>query len=208
MTVPTPYKGNESYIFVSYAHKDDAAVWEIVENMQAAGFRVWFDRGIDPGTEWDEYIARKVQGCGYFIAFLSPNYLASSNCKDELNFARDLDKNRLLVYLEEVELPPGMAMRLNRLQAIFRNRYEDETQFYEKLFSAKGIGSHRTARLKEASVPRVAVVSAVPHYDGGGGQRGGRQKKRRERLYRSRGILPFRRGAEKRGRAVSSWLVL
>ncbi len=48
MTVPTPYKGNESYIFVSYAHKDAAAVWEIVKKMQASGFRVWFDRASTP----------------------------------------------------------------------------------------------------------------------------------------------------------------
>lgn len=143
---PVPYKGGESYIFVSYAHKDDAQVWEIISKMQKAGFRVWFDRGIDPGTEWDEYIARMVRGCGYFIAFLSENYLASDNCKDELNFARDLNKDRLLVYLEEVALPDGMAMRLNRLQAIFRNRYENEKEFYDTLYAAKNIGQFRSDR--------------------------------------------------------------
>ena len=32
----------------------------------------------------------------YFIAFVSSEYLASSNCMDELNFARDENKKLLL----------------------------------------------------------------------------------------------------------------
>ncbi len=143
METPTPYKGKEPYVFISYAHKDKTAVFPVISRMQAAGYRVWFDKGIDPGSEWDEMIARHVEGCGCFIAFLSKNYLASSNCKDELNYARDLEKNRLLVYLEDVTLPAGMAMRLNRLQAIFMHRYEKENEFYETLFSAQGLETCR-----------------------------------------------------------------
>ena len=82
-----PYKGNEPYIFISYAHKDGVAVRAVLERMQRDGYRVWFDEGIDPGTEWDEVIASHVETCGYFLAFVSENYLASENCKDELNYA-------------------------------------------------------------------------------------------------------------------------
>lgn len=146
MTVPIPYKGSESYIFVSYAHKDDQQVWQLIEHMQQDGFRVWFDQGIDPGTEWDEYIAQKVKDCGYLIALISENYLKSDNCKDELNYARKLNKNRLLVYLEEVTLPDGMDMRLNRLQAIYKTRFTDEHTFYQKLYSAHLIDSHRDSQ--------------------------------------------------------------
>ena len=92
MQSPVPYKGPDPYIFISYAHRDSEAVKEILLQMQQDGYRVWFDLGIDPGTEWDQFIARKVIGCDYFIAFISKNYLASSNCKDELNYARDLEK--------------------------------------------------------------------------------------------------------------------
>lgn len=45
------YKGKEKYIFVSYAHKDSAKVLPIIENMQHAGYRIWYDTGIKAGTE-------------------------------------------------------------------------------------------------------------------------------------------------------------
>ncbi len=131
-----PYKGTESYIFISYSHKDKDEVLNVLEQMVETGYRVWFDEGIDPGTEWDENIARHVEQCDAFIAFISENYIISDNCKDELNYARDLKKDRLLVYLEKTDLPSGMAMRLNRLQAIHKYTYKDKKDFFQKLFSA------------------------------------------------------------------------
>ena len=99
MSAPRPYKGSEKYIFISYAHRDGKLVHSILERLQSEGYRFWFDEGIDPGNEWDETIATYINNCDYFIAFISENYLASNNCKDELNFARDLDKKRFLIYL-------------------------------------------------------------------------------------------------------------
>ena len=115
-----PYKGTEPYIFISYSHINQLQALKIVERLQKEGYRVWYDEGIDPGTEWDDNIAEHVLACGYFVALISENYLASENCKDELNLAREENKQRLLVYLEDVTLPAGMRMRLNRLQAIHK----------------------------------------------------------------------------------------
>lgn len=146
MSKLTPYKGNQPYIFISYAHRDKDEVIDVLTKMQADGYRVWFDAGIDPGTEWDEVIASHVETCDYFIAFVSHHYLDSENCKDELNYARDLNKKRLLVYLEDVKLPGGMAMRMNRLQSIFKNRYELDEDFYEMLYAADGISAFLSAK--------------------------------------------------------------
>ena len=134
-----PYDGDEPHIFISYSHKDMQKVFEIICELQKNGFRVWYDEGIDPASEWDENIAGHINKCSYFIAFLSANYVASQNCRDEVSYARDLGKERLLVYLEDTKLPAGMAMRLMRLQAIHKYKYKTSAEFYEKLFSAKGI---------------------------------------------------------------------
>ena len=131
------------FIFISYSHKDSDKVCPIIERLKKEGFNVWYDDGIEPGSEWDENIANHISQCGYFIAFISENYLGSSNCKDELNFSRDLDKDRLLVYLEEVALSGGMAMRMNRNQAIYWDKCEDKEKAYQKLFSAVGIEKTR-----------------------------------------------------------------
>lgn len=130
---PKPYKGSDSYIFVSYAHADKERVFSILDFLASKQYRIWFDEGIDPGTEWDENIASHLQNCEGLIAFITKNYLDSDNCKDELNYARDLSKDRLLVYLEEVDLPAGMAMRLNRIQAVFEYKYSDKREFFGKL---------------------------------------------------------------------------
>ena len=136
---PVPYQGKEPYIFISYAHKDMDTVYSIISSLIEKGLRIWFDEGIDPGTEWDDNIAAHVQGCDSMIAFISANYLNSDNCRDELNYARDLKKDRLLIYLEHVDLPAGMAMRMNRIQAINRYNYDDPEDFRRKLMCCQFI---------------------------------------------------------------------
>ena len=135
-TPEKPYTGNEPYVFISYAHKDKDEVFDIISRLQQEGCRVWYDEGIDPGTEWDEYIAGHIADCGCVISFISGNYINSNNCKDEINFARDLDKPRMLVYLEKTSLPLGMSMRLGRLQAIHAYTYDDRADFFRKLNEA------------------------------------------------------------------------
>ncbi len=161
MNIPKPYQGNEKFIFISYSHKDTAKVFPIIFKLMENGYRVWYDQGIDPGSEWDENIATHIDTCGYFVAFISSNYLASSNCKDELNYARDLEKDRLVVYLEEVKLPAGMAMRVNRLQSIFKYTYPNEDSFYEKLFTASNINTCRgEGTVKTTAEPFKATENA------------------------------------------------
>ena len=143
MNMPKAYTGTDKFIFISYSHRDSARVFPIISALVSNGYHVWFDEGIDPGSEWDENIASHIQSCGYFIAFISNNYIDSNNCKDELNYARDLEKERLIVYLEDVTLPSGMAMRMNRLQSIFKYTYSTEADFYSKLFSAQNINAFR-----------------------------------------------------------------
>lgn len=140
MDKPISYKGSEPYIFVSYAHKDADTVWPIIARMQADGYRVC-DGSTILDYEWDAdtSIASLIEGCSYFIAFLSEDYLASIYCMEELNFALYQDKEQLPVYLSDVTLPAGMRMRLSRLQAIHWYTYENEDKVFSKLYEAKGL---------------------------------------------------------------------
>lgn len=133
------YKGKKPYIFISYSHQNSSEAEIIIQRLINDNYRVWYDEGIDPGTEWDENIATHIEGCGYFIALLSNEYLESSNCKDELNYARELEKPRLLIYLKNVQLPGGMRMRLSRLQAIHKYKYDLEDVFLQKLEETDGL---------------------------------------------------------------------
>ena len=114
------YEGSEPYIFISYAHKDTDIVMPLIRGLQEAGFRVWYDAGIEAGTEWPEYIADHLYESKCVICFITQNALESPNCRREINYSIDIRRNMLVIYLEKVTLSRGMQMQLNTLQALFR----------------------------------------------------------------------------------------
>ena len=113
---------NKPYVFISYAHRDSDAVLPVIQAMKRSGINLWYDEGIAAGSEWPEYIAEKVMHCSKFLLFISNHYLDSQNCKREINFAISRKKDILSVYLEDVDLSPGMEMQLGTYQAFFRKR--------------------------------------------------------------------------------------
>ncbi len=142
-TIAAPaYMGSEPYIFISYAHKNSAQVLPIVTELIRQGYRVWYDEGILPGQAWDNSIADRLRSSHCFLAFLSQAYLASTNCRDELSIARTERKRMSLLYLEDLELTPGMQMRYNRLQALFIHRMDREDVF-RKLSAMDGMEETR-----------------------------------------------------------------
>ena len=58
------YDGDLPYIFVSYAHKDSYRVLPIISALQDNGFRVWFDQGIEAGSEWSTFIVTQLKNYG------------------------------------------------------------------------------------------------------------------------------------------------
>ena len=54
MNRPFPaYKGDEPFIFVSYAHADAEQVYGELQSLHDQGFNVWYDDGISPvPIEW------------------------------------------------------------------------------------------------------------------------------------------------------------
>ena len=127
--------GNNPYIFISYAHKDTSTVLPIIKSLGEAGFSVWYDEGIEAGTEWPEYVAEKLYHSTAVVAFISKSAIESQNCRREINYAISKRKDMLTVYLEDLELSPGMEMQLGTTQALFRNR-SSQSVFLENLKNA------------------------------------------------------------------------
>ena len=152
-----PYSGTDDYIFISYAHKDSELVFPIIEQMQKDRYNVWFDEGIDPGTEWPKTVADRLYRCAFFIALMSENYLASTNCIDELEFARNKEKSRVILYLQDIALPIEVELRHGRIQAIFWFKYTEKAEAFNKLYSTKGITGSRSKDEK----PDIESDSAV-----------------------------------------------
>ena len=142
----TVYEGSEPYIFLSYAHKNTDEVMSIFEGLSDNGFRVWYDAGIEAGTEWPEYIAEHLESATCFIAFMTSAFMDSSNCRQELNFAMELNIPILVIYLEDIKLTAGMRMRLGLTQAMYKTRHDSEESFFNALYSAKILTSCRSTQ--------------------------------------------------------------
>ena len=134
---PDIYEGKDPYIFMSYHPADRARVLDVLEKLDQRGFRFWLNDGIAPGMEADDVIAEHIENCESFIAFLSGEYLASLDTVDELNYSRDVNKEYLLVYLENVALPAGLDMRFNRAQSVNAVSL-DGSGLYEQLVNIQG----------------------------------------------------------------------
>ena len=127
------YKGNLPYIFVSYSHKDSSMVFKEIVRLYHAGYRIWYDEGIDPGNEWPDEVALALEKSSFFIVFVSLNSIISQNVKNEINFALNKHKPFLAIYINETELPSGLMLRMGDIQAIFRYKM-DENTFTKKIY--------------------------------------------------------------------------
>ena len=139
------YEGKEPYIFISYAHKDTPAVLPILVDLQKKGYRIWYDAGIEAGTEWPEFIAEHLYHCTAFLFFASASALESSNCMQEVNFAVELQKSVAMVYLENVSITPGLRMRVGTSPTFRRSEYATLDAFVDELCSCEAIAPCREA---------------------------------------------------------------
>ena len=146
------------YAFISYSHRDSDRVMPVLDRLKRRDVAVWYDQGIEVGSEWPEFIAQALVGAQCVIAFITPNSVASQNCRREINFAISKGIDVVAAYLEPTDLSPGMELQLNTLQALYRENYPDEDAFVDALMAARVlepcIGAAREADAPAGGVSR------------------------------------------------------
>lgn len=128
-----PYKGDEPYIFISYAHEDGDIVFSHLEAMQRAGYRFWYDKGISAGERWRDAIAVNIEKCAACVVFYSASAKKSRDCYVEMNYIVDNKKTVILFYLEEVALSSGLRMYFSPMQSVKRSDCPTPEAFIELL---------------------------------------------------------------------------
>lgn len=152
----TAYEGDDKFIFISYAHKDSDMVYPIIERLNAEGYRVWYDDGITPGSEWPENIADHLDRCETFVFFASPNSVSSDNCKREVNFALSRKKKFFTISLVPTEFSLGLELQISTQQNILFYEYKDIVKFYDTLFLASSLADCKRTEVKAEPAPEVA----------------------------------------------------
>lgn len=158
---PPAYEGDKPYIFISYAHKNSDKVLPAIQALEEVGYPVWYDAGIQVGTEWPEYIAQHLLGCALVIAFISKESIESPNCRQEIVYALDKRKHIITVHLDEERLPPGMEMQLNLCQALLAYKHSTVEDYVAELVKAPFIAECLSCAPDEAQIKKaLATVSA------------------------------------------------
>jgi len=152
------YEGSEPYVFISYAHKDSAIVYNILRRLDERGVRIWYDDGIAPGSEWPDYIADHLLRASAVIAFITDNSVQSANCRREITFALSKNKPFISVFPGYVNsMSSGLELQLSAQQSVFRQNFKDEESFINKIVSTPFI----IPCLRPAEKPVHAVAISV-----------------------------------------------
>jgi TIR domain len=118
MTVES-YMGKESYLFISYKREDVRRIETPVIDIVRAGFRVWYDKGIPGGAEWDSLIEERLQSCTALLLFLTNKAVQSKYVRREVKYADSLNKPIFCVRLDAaIALSEGLGMLLGQYQMI------------------------------------------------------------------------------------------
>ena len=150
---PPAYEEWEPYSFVTYSHFDAGEVYPEILWLQSHGHRIWYDRGIQPGSIWQEHIAERIERCERLIYFVSRSSAESEHCKREVRFALEEGRPVVAVYLEEIRLPAGMRLGLSHRQAIMKHQL-DAASYRRQL------GSVVSASVPASKSRDLAVVQA------------------------------------------------
>ena len=126
------YKELDPYVFVAYSHKDLSIIYPELEQLKESGFNVYYDEGLEAGSEWSEELATRIKHSALFLYFVTPDSVESKNCKNELNFALRNEIPTLIVHLKKTQLPDGLSLSLSAHQAILKHKMTGQ-EYRQKL---------------------------------------------------------------------------
>ena len=122
-TVDSPSGGvNAGRIFVSYSRRDVRAVDRVLGGLFERGVSssaVFLDRGsIDGALEFPAVLAEAIAQCRVLLLFLSEHSVRSAWVKREVHYALSLGKHVLPLALEDVTVPPDLAIQIASIQQL------------------------------------------------------------------------------------------
>lgn len=93
---------DESYIFISYSHKDYKKVYADLAGLYASNIPFFYDYKLQAGTEWNKDVRRIMQDprCTGVIFYISENFFLSDSIREEIRLVfgkenDDLHEKRL-----------------------------------------------------------------------------------------------------------------
>src|SRR5574341_746003 len=93
-------------IFISYSRKDIGFVRKLAEDLEKAGYDVWWDLSdLRGGDDWLRVIPAAIESSAYILVVLSPNAIASEWVEKEYHQALGSGKRIIPIMLKPSRVP-------------------------------------------------------------------------------------------------------
>lgn len=89
------------YVFISHAREDREYVETLATFLRREGIDAWFDAQLQPGSRFDHAIQEKIEQCSAFIVIVSRAANESDWVHDELDLAKEKDRDILPIMLDD-----------------------------------------------------------------------------------------------------------
>jgi len=103
--------GRKSEVFICYARVDEKFVLKLVRKLKNHGVKIWFDKHIKTGDDWDTAIDNALYRCDEFLIILSKTAVQSKEVRAELRVALDERKKIVPVLYQECNIPRQLRIR-------------------------------------------------------------------------------------------------
>ncbi len=90
-------------LFLSYARAERPRVDALANDLRRAGCDVFFDEQLTTGEDWWNALLGEIEGCDAFIPVLSKQYVVSTPCRLEAEYAHTLSKPLLPIMIETMD---------------------------------------------------------------------------------------------------------
>lgn len=102
---------DSSFVFISYSHKNDKELYDIIAMLEKNNISYWYDGFIPYSEDYDYYISEKISQCSMVLFLFSEDAIVSEYVRKEINCTIDEKKPYFFVYLDDIELTRGQRMK-------------------------------------------------------------------------------------------------
>lgn len=143
----------EKYYFISYNSDDSERVTGLLSLLNEVGFPIWYDYGLEPGSdEWEAQLADRIGNCQAFVMLITKNlFLKKSYVKIEYKLAKRFNKKIYSVILEPIDdddIPEKMAPwweEFTEFQCFEAFKYTNEIGVIKGFYRTVGVDMPKSA---------------------------------------------------------------
>src|SRR5918993_1621660 len=123
-------------VFISYAREDQEFVDELHDALEEHNRDTWIDREDIPLTaKWKEEVFSAIENADFYAAVISPDFIASKPCRDELDHAAQNNKRMVPLWHRDVA-DEDVPLDLSSHQYVYLRESDDFEDAFERLLKA------------------------------------------------------------------------